>query len=141
MELFPSIQPQLLEEEVMKIPQEVKWDFISDTPVFKNKNPVIISENEAIKVWIWNALKTARKRFVIFTHDYGNDFEELIGQPYSESIKQMEAKRYLEECLLINPYIQSVNNVDVSFQDDKLTISFSVTTLYGSIEMVGDEFV
>lgn len=141
MELFPSIQPQLLEEEVMKIPQEVKWDFISDTPVFKNKNPVIISENEAIKVWIWNALKTARKRFVIFTHDYGNDFEELIGQPYSESIKQMEAKRYLEECLLINPYIQSVNNVDVDFQDDKLTISFSVTTLYGSIEMVGDEFV
>ena len=141
MELFPSIQPQLLEEEVMQIPQEVKWDFISDTPVFKNKNPVIISENEAIKVWIWNALKTARKRFVIFTHDYGNDFEELIGQPYSESIKQMEAKRYLEECLLINPYIQSVNNVDVSFQNDKLTISFSVTTLYGSIEMVGDEFV
>lgn len=141
MELFPSIQPQLLEEEVMQIPQEVKWDFISDTPVFKNKNPVIISENEAIKVWIWNALKTARKRFVIFTHDYGNDFEELIGQPYSESIKQMEAKRFLEECLLINPYIQSVNNVDVSFQNDKLTISFSVTTLYGSIEMVGDEFV
>lgn len=141
MELFPSIQPQLLEEEIMKIPHEVRWDFISDTPVFKNKNPVIISENEAIKVWIWNALKTARKRFVIFTHDYGNDFEELIGQPYSESIKQMEAKRYLEECLLINPYIQSVNNVDVSFQDDKLTISFSVTTLYGSIEMVGDEFV
>lgn len=141
MELFPSIQPQLLEEEIMKIPHEVKWDFISDTPVFKNKNPVIISENEAIKVWIWNALKTARKRFVIFTHDYGNDFEELIGQPYSESIKQMEAKRYLEECLLINPYIQSVNNVDVSFQDDKLSISFSVTTLYGSIEMVGDEFV
>ena len=141
MELFPFMQPQLLEKEELTVPREIKWDFIADVPVFKNKKPVFVLENEAIKVWIWNALKTARKRFVIFTHNYGNDFEELIGQTYSESIKQMEAKRYLEECLLINPYIQSVDNIQVDFKNDSLTISFSVTTKYGKIEMAGDEFV
>ena len=142
MEIFPFIQPtEISEEKTMPIYKEIKWDYEKDIPVFKNKQPIIVSGIEAIKVWIWNALKTERKRYVIYTHNYGSDIEELIGQPYSDTVKSMECKRLIEECLIINPYITAVNGIDVQFENDRLIISFTAETIYGNVKMEGDSFV
>ena len=46
---------------------------------------------EAIKVWIWLVLQTPRYRYYIYTWDYGNEFEDLIGQGYSEEYIEAEA--------------------------------------------------
>lgn len=141
MDIFPFIQPAAQEEESLPLCRETKWNFTEDKPVFKNGEPVIVTGNEAVKVWIWNALKTKRKRYVIYTHNYGSDIEELIGQPYSEAVKSIEAGRYIEDCLLINPYITAVKDTEAVFEKDSLKISFSAETIYGSIEMRGDSFV
>lgn len=141
MDIFPFIQPAAQEEESLPLCRETKWNFTKDKPVFKNGEPVIVTGNEAVKVWIWNALKTERKRYVIYTHNYGSDIEELIGQPYSEAVKSIEAGRYIEDCLLINPYITAVKDIEAVFEKDCLKISFSAETIYGSIEMRGDSFV
>ena len=142
MEIFPFIQPAAIsEEETMPVYKEIKWDYERDIPVFKNKQPIIVSGIEAIKVWIWNALKTERKRYVIYTHNYGSDIEELIGHPYSDTVKSMECKRLIEECLIINPYITAVNGMDVQFENDRLIISFTAETIYGNVKMEGDSFV
>lgn len=140
-DIFPFIQPETQEEESLPLYREVKWDFKTDKPVFKNGNPVTVTGNEAVKVWIWNALKTKRKRYVIYTHNYGSDIEELIGQPYSEAVKSIEAGRYIEDSLLINPYITAVKDIETVFENERLTISFSAQTIYGSIEMRDNGFV
>ena len=62
MDIFPFIQPAAQEEESLPLCRETKWNFTEDKPVFKNGEPVIVTGNEAVKVWIWNALKTERKR-------------------------------------------------------------------------------
>lgn len=67
--------------------------------------------------------------------------EELIGQPYSEAVKSIEAGRYIEDSLLINPYITAVKDIETVFENERLTISFSVQTIYGSIEMRDNSFV
>ncbi|MBS4960827.1 MAG: DUF2634 domain-containing protein [Clostridiales bacterium] len=142
-EKFPLIQPRA-EEEKKKAPalaREVKWDFIGDRPVYKNGQPVWVTGNDAIRVWIWNALKTVRRRYKVFTWDYGCDVENLIGRDYSEQVKQMEAKRYIEECLLIHPYILAVNNIETDFSEDKLQITCNVTTIYGELLIGGEEHV
>jgi hypothetical protein len=142
MDIFPFIEPMAMaEEESLPMYREIKWDYKSDMPVFKNKQPVIVSGNEAVKVWIWNALKTERKRYVIYTHNYGSDVEELIGKPYSDTLKSMECERLIEECLIINPYITEVNDIETSFEGDKLIISFTAETIYGSVKMESDSFV
>lgn len=115
--------------------KDIKWNFEDDKPVFKNGEPVYVYGNDALKTWIWNALKTERKMWEIWTWDYGNDIFSLIGKPFSADVKNTEAARMIEECLLVNQYIKSVDNIDVDFSDDNLTISLSITTVYGKIEM------
>lgn len=133
MNIFPMIQPQVVEQVELKLYKEVKWDFEKDIPVYKNGSPVILSGQEAVFVWAWKALKTVRFKYEIYTWDYGCEVESLIGQPFSEELKQSEAARYVRECLLINPYITDVSNIIVSFINDILKIECTIDTIYGEV--------
>ncbi|MEA5085108.1 MAG: DUF2634 domain-containing protein [Lachnospiraceae bacterium] len=140
-DLFPSIQPQASESASMGLYKEVKWDFTNDCPILRRGEPVIVSGAEAVKTWAWNALKTARKRYAIFTWDYGSDFEQLIGQGYSEDTKQMECKRYLRDCLMVNPYISDVTDIEISFEGTALSVSCNIESVYGDFEIGSDGIV
>lgn len=94
----------------------------------------IVEGKEAIKVWIWLVLQTPRYRYYIYTWDYGNEFEDLIGQAYTEEYIEAEAQRMTEDCLLVNEDIQSITEFCVSMESDTLTVSFTANTIYGSIE-------
>lgn len=134
MNLFPIIQPQTAEINTeLPLYKEVKWDFEKNIPIFKNGSPVIVTGKEAVLVWAWKALHTPRFRHEIYTWDYGCEVESLIGQPFTEELKQSEAVRYVKECLMINPYITDVTNVSVSFADGKLSISCTIETIYGEV--------
>jgi hypothetical protein len=133
--LFPLIQPEVTgeTEDSSDYPmyREVKWDFQNNVPVYKNGNPVIVEGLEAIKVWAWKALHTPRFRYEIYSWDYGNELESLIGQSYSQALKESEAARYVRECLLINPYITDVKNITVNQSGDKISITGTLETIYG----------
>lgn len=136
MSLFPIIQPEAVETDTeLPMYKEVAWDYENNIPIFKNGNPVIIEGKEAVMVWAWNALHTERFKYEIYTWDYGNEAESLIGQNYSDELKQSEAARYVQECLLINPYITDVKNISVDFTDDLLTITGTVITIYGEVKL------
>lgn len=136
MNIFPIIQPQVDETAAeLKLYKEVKWDFNKNVPVFENGSPVIVTGKEAVLVWAWKALHTARYRHEIYTWDYGSEIESLVGQPSSEELKQAEAARYLRECLLINPYITDVSNITVTFEGEKLNISCTIETIYGEANL------
>ncbi len=136
MSLFPIIEPQSAEVvPKLGLYKEIKWDFINNVPVFSNGAPVIVTGKEAVSVWAWKTLHTPRYRYEIYTWDYGCEMESLIGQPYSDELKQSEATRYVKECLLTNPYIVGVNDVTVIFAEDVLTISCSIETIYGEVEI------
>lgn len=89
---------------------------------------------EAIKVWIWFALQTPRYRYYIYTWDYGSEFEDLLGQGYTEEYIEAEAQRMTEDCLLVNENIQSISEFAVNMENDTLTVSFVANTIYGDIE-------
>ena len=134
--LFPSIQPQTSDSNAtLLLFKEVKWDFINNVPVYKSGSPVIVKGKEAILVWAWKALHTPRFRYEIYTWDYGNEVDSLIGQPFTEELKQSEAARYVEECLLVCPYISSVSDVTVTFVDGTLSVQAKLTTVYGEVEV------
>ena len=138
MGLFPAYiesNQTLAESKTTIVPKEYEVDY--NTGQLTGR---IVEGLEAIKVWIWLVLQTPRYRYYIYTWDYGNEFEDLIGQGYTEEHMTTEAKRMTEECLLINENIRSISDFTIEMQNDQLTVSFTANTIYGSIQF-GNEKV
>ena len=55
------------------------------------------------------------------------------GKGYVRGFIESEAIRYIEEALLINPYIKRINNLKVSFKDDELFVDGNLETIYGNL--------
>ena len=137
MSIFPMIDPGPAEDsgsQTLPLCREVAWDFVHDVPIFRGGEPVVVEGKEALKVWIWRALRTPRFRYEIYSWAYGSEFESLLGQAYSDSIKAAEAPRYLRECLLINPYITAVRDISVTFDSARLTVKGTAVTIYGEAD-------
>lgn len=133
--LFPILQPKLAETaQELPLCREIMWDYERNRPVFRRGEPVVVEGQEAVLVWAWLALHTPRFRHEIFTRAYGCELESLVGQPYTEALKQAEARRYVRECLETNPYIKSVDGIEVAFGDGRLEVSCTLTTVYGKKE-------
>jgi len=135
--IFPIVQPEAAEAEAKKLPlcMEVAWDFEGGRPVFSGGKPLVATGKEAVKVWIWKTLMTARCRFSVYSWDYGSEVESLIGKPFTPAVKRSEAVRYVREALQINPYIRATRQVDVTFRDDDLTICCEAETVYGEVKV------
>ncbi|MCL2045724.1 MAG: DUF2634 domain-containing protein [Oscillospiraceae bacterium] len=136
MSIFPFISPRSGETEPSRgLYLEVAWDFVANAPIYKNGEPVVVSGKEAVLVWAWNALHTPRHVHEIFTRAYGCEAKSLIGRPFSDGLKQSEAARFVSECLLINPYISHVKNIQVEFVGDLLSVSCTIVTVYGEVSL------
>lgn len=139
MGLFPAYivsNQTLTESKTIMVPKEYEIDY--KTGLLTGR---IVEGLEAIKVWIWLVLQTPRYRYYIYTWDYGNEFEDLIGQGYTEEYINTEAQRMTGDCLLINENIQSISDFSVEMQSDQLTVSFTANTIYGSIRFSNEKVV
>ena len=132
--IFPSFVDEVRAIEQNKnntlpVAKEIAIDFSTGNPIIKNRDYVIVEKNEAVAVWCYYALKIAKGRFLAFTNNYGSELEEkLIGKQYN-SDTYSKVKRIVEDCLLVNKYIKSIDNVAVSF-NDKINIEIELTTVY-----------
>ena len=137
MSYFPFISPPAELEALNEFPvyREIAWNFERNEPIIENGEFKIVEENEAIKVWVYLALLTNNKQYPIYSWDYGSEVKELIGKDYTKALVEAEAKRLIEECLLINPYILEVEVVNTSFIDTTLTCDIKITTIYGDMEV------
>ena len=133
MSLFPFISNNVDEVKVnntFPMYKEVAWDFEKDTPILENGDFKIVEGNEGVKVWIYKALLTPRYNHSIYSWDYGSELMDLVGKAYTSSLTKEEAKRYIKEALLINPYIVEVDITDIGFKDSLLSASVKVKTIY-----------
>ena len=132
--IFPSFVEEVKaieqnQNNTLPVAREIAIDFNTGNPIIKNNDYVIVEKNDAIAVWCYYALKIAKGRFLAFTRNYGSELEEkIIGKQYNPDTYG-KIKRIVEDCLLVNEYIKSVDNVQVEF-DDRLTIEIELTTVY-----------
>ena len=137
MSLFPFVSniDEVKIDNTFPLYKEVAWDFKNNTPIIQNGDFKIVEGNEAIKVWVYKAILTPRYNYSIYTWDYGSELLDLIGKAYTPSLTKSEAKRYIEEALLINPYISEVNVLDTDFKDGILSANVKIVTIYGESEV------
>lgn len=137
--IFPFINGDdgILDNNYTDLPiyKECAWDFVNDKAIFVDGSPKIVYKNEAIKVWIYKAIKTNRYQHEIYSWDYGCEIESLIGKGFEVGFIKSETQRYIEEALLVNPYITKINKIDVEFNKDILTAYVDLETVYGRLDM------
>lgn len=118
------------DSQVVKMPREYGIDF--DTGQLTGK---IVEGIEAIKVWIWLCLHTERFRHAIYSSDYGTSFEQYIGHVLSDEYINTDCESEVTDALLINDYIESIENFGAVKDGEHLRISFRVVTKFGSLEV------
>lgn len=128
------------ETEVEEMPtfKEYAIDFKTGKYIKDENNDIkVLEKNEALKVWIFKALKTERFRYTdVHSDNYGSELETNIGTIYQKSVKDALMINQIRDTLLVNPYILECYNFDISNEDEYVPqITFNVKTVYGELKM------
>mgnify|MGYP000857019708 FL=1 len=138
-------KPKAKIENTLPFLKEFAWDFDKDRFIYKTDGTIqTVKENEALKVWIYKALKTERYRYEAYLHgiynldsNYGVELEKYIGAYPNNSRTATLIEQRIKECLSINPYIKRINYIRIdNLHKDKLTIGLSITSIYGTFEQI-----
>ncbi|WP_044502804.1 DUF2634 domain-containing protein [Megasphaera massiliensis] len=118
--------------------REYAFDFSKDEFIVENGRLAIVTQKEAIKVWAYKALITERYRYRAYFDDYGAELEHFVGTVTNDGAEAIEVFRYIEEALLVNPYITDVNVLGIEQNKKKITLNIELITIYGDT-MLGIE--
>ncbi|OOM71098.1 hypothetical protein CLPUN_50900 [Clostridium puniceum] len=121
------------EEAEVSIPKEYAWDFEKNDFKLKDGKFQIVEGTEALKIWIWKALKTSKAIYPIYSDSYGQELESLVGKGISKSLAESEAERLTLECLKENEHILSISNFKADKSKDTLKITFTAITDCGEV--------
>lgn len=132
---------QNIEKEKLPLFTEYAIDFNTLEPLKNGDKLAELNGNEALKVWIFKALKTKRNFYEIHSDSYGNDLDVHIGTVYQESIKNALIISEIKDCLSVNPYILDCYNFELNYNNDdnNLKVSFNISTVYGESEVLYSE--
>ena len=128
--------------------EEYAWDF--DHNRFRydaNGKHIIVTGKEAIKVWVYKCLKCERFLYNVYRHGIYNDrcnygvwLEKYIGKNPNNEKTASAVRKEIREGVLANPYIETVDYIEIgSIQGDTLTLNMGLTSVYGSLELLGVE--
>lgn len=113
---------------------EYAWDFEQDKFLYDgNGHHIIVTGQEALKVWIYKALKTERYEHEAYSWSYGIELKPFIGKVMSVEERYSELQRVIKECLMVSPYIKSIDKVDFSHDGSLVTCQISLTSVYGQV--------
>lgn len=125
-------------QESQELPtfKEYAWDFDNNCFLYDaGGHHIIVEEKEAIKVWVYKALATERYRYEAYSWQYGIEVKPFIGLVMGVEERISELKRIIIECLMVNPYIVSVDSFDFKQEGVKATVEIQLTTVYGEVSV------
>lgn len=116
--------------------REYDWDFENDTFQYNSSGKrVALEGDEALKIWVYKALKTERNQYLAYSTRYGIELKPFIGKVMSVGERYSELKRVIIECLMVNPYIKSIDSIEFNANGDKVDCRIELTTIYGGINI------
>lgn len=92
-----------------------------------------IDELKAMEQAIFCILNTERYEQLIYSWEYGSELQDIIGM--DEDIILPEIERRVTEALLEDSRILSVGDFDFERNKKEIRCTFSVSTIYGDLEM------
>lgn len=124
------------EEENLPLLTEYAWDFNTDKFLYDGDgHHIVVTGQEALKVWIYKALKTERYVHEAYSWSYGIELKPFIGKVMGVKERYSELRRVIVECLMVNPYIRSIDSVTFSQDGPSVTCRITLTSIYGKVSM------
>lgn len=112
--------------------KEYAYDFTKNSFIYNaDGTHQLVTRNEAIKIWVYKTLLTERYLYRAYFDDYGAEIEHFIGAVPNDDKEAGNLYRYIEEALLVNPYITNVNNINVVQTGKIIKLHLEITTVYG----------
>ena len=139
--IFPDWQsPHSARQAALPPFREWAVDWAAGALHLKDGEPYTVTGDEALRTWIRLALDPRSRRFCAsaHSHSYGNELQELLGHCRDEGIRNSQLRRAITETLLTCPYIRTVGVFSFSAQGSRVSVSFTVGTVYYSIDMEVD---
>ncbi|MEW4025598.1 DUF2634 domain-containing protein [Bacillus siamensis] len=133
MALSPEIEFDDFEDdsEVIETSRTYRIDFENG----RITNELIVGL-EAIKQFVYMALHTERYSYSVFSHDIGNELQEVLSDnETTDAYKKMEIPRLIEEALIYDDRISSVTDFEIDKSGDRFIVSFIVETDEGTLEI------
>lgn len=131
--MFPFYGSKKQNDE-LPLCKDIQWDYINNKPKFVNGSPVWVYGKEAVIAWSYRALQIKRYKNEMYSWNYGQEFENLIGKGYSEQYTKAEITRYIQDALK-SPYIKSVEVSNIKLDGSKLNIKCLINSIYGEGEI------
>lgn len=130
--LSPEVEIEMVDEdEEIETLQTYRIDY--ETMTITNE---IIDGIEAIKQFIYMALRTSRYEHFIYSTDYGSEIEELLSNhEVTQEFKKMELPRLITEALIYDERINDVTDFVIEETDDSFHVSFIVHSTEGIVEI------
>ena len=118
--------------------QEYAWDFERDCFLYDvNGRHILLTGNPALEVWIYKALKTERFEYLAYSWQYGIELKPFIGKVMGVQERYSELQRVITECLMVNPYIRSIDSFSITPENraELIRVHITLTTVYGEVEI------
>lgn len=92
-----------------------------------------VTDGEALKQAIYKVLNTEKYEYPIYSFQYGIELNNLIGQ--DPTYVKIELMRRIRECLLEDERITGVDNFEFTEAGDEMNCTFTVTSIYGEMQI------
>lgn len=90
-------------------------------------------KQEAMKQVIFKILNTERYDYIIYSWNYGIELKDLYGEPLTYVCP--ETKRRIEEALIQDDRINSVDNFEFTFpKKGEILVTFTAHTVFGDVK-------
>ena len=132
MSLFPFMTKEVDTRSIKTIDIHKEYEYEYDFQEGKLTGK-LLEGKKALKMWIYKALFTKRYIYPIYSWNFGQDLDELIGQGYNHDLIESEVQRRVQDCLLINDKIRDCHSFEINLINDELQISFTVDTTFGEV--------
>lgn len=134
-----SVFPFIDHDETAKVTEELPvlteyaYDFEKNELLLdKQGHTYLVEGNEALRIWIQKALFTERSHYTAYSPAFGSEWQlQLVGQTMDTEILKLEIERFIVEALMVNPYIQRLDNFIFRNSAAGMTVTFECTSIYG----------
>jgi len=132
--IFPDWGGSPVQKEKEVLPLYTEWAVNWDSGAFalRGGRPYTVTGTEALRIWVRCALHPENQRFcyTAHSHDYGNEFGDLLGGVTDQGILESHLRRSIREALLVSPYITAVEDFSFSKHGSRVEVGFAVRTVY-----------
>ncbi|MDU5101147.1 MAG: DUF2634 domain-containing protein [Clostridium butyricum] len=127
---MPRTRTNIMFNKSSDIPllKEYAWDFDNDNFLTEKGKFVILEGLEALKVRNYLALKVYKGRFFIYKNKVGTKLKDLIGR--DRNYVSLHVREMIEEALLDNIYVTGIENLEINYNNGKITVEFTVLNIY-----------